>query len=234
MSHYYRSVYTAESTNGEIKRFLCSDLLPEPAARDTRRWSRKKPKILYWSSLFHEDGCILASFGFTFLWTETWPPGPIPTNVEHCIAFFSYFEKSLKNVHAAIPKGNIRYDQYTVPDTVAVENAFLAFFGTPNIRAIHGLFVEEQWTQNYPQYLSILLCALFPTGNSKSGGVYMTPGWLSPWSEFTPVPSHGSIFVYMVPPQNVMPVRVTPAWVTPVLVPGREFHSGTKSRNGIM
>ena len=47
-------------------------------------------------------------------------------------------------MHAAIPKGNIRYDQYTVPDTVAVENAFLAFFGTPNIRAIHGLFVEEQ------------------------------------------------------------------------------------------
>ena len=33
----------------------------------------------------------------------------------------------------------------------------------------------------------------------------MTPG------EFTPVPSHGSIFVYMIPTQNVMPARVTPA-----------------------
>ena len=44
-------------------------------------------------------------------------------------------------------------------------------------------------------------------------GVYMTPGRLSPRSEFTPVPSHGSIFVYMIPPQNVMPARVTPAWV---------------------
>ena len=43
------------------------------------------------------------------------------------------------------------------------------------------------------------------------GGVYMTPGRLSPRSEFTPVPSHGSIFVYMIPPQNVMPARVTPA-----------------------
>ena len=43
------------------------------------------------------------------------------------------------------------------------------------------------------------------------GGVYMAPGSLLPWSEFTPVPSHGSIFVYMIPPQNVMPVRVTPA-----------------------
>ena len=43
------------------------------------------------------------------------------------------------------------------------------------------------------------------------GGVYKTPGRLSPWSEFTPVPSHGSIFVYMIPLQNVMPARVTPA-----------------------
>ena len=42
-------------------------------------------------------------------------------------------------------------------------------------------------------------------GRGHLGGVYMTPGRLSPRSEFTPV-----------------------------LVPGREFHSGTKSRNGIM
>ena len=57
----------------------------------------------------------------------------------------------------------------------------------------------------------------------------MTPGRLSPRSEFTPVPSHGSIFVYMIPLQNAMPERVTP-----VLVSEREFHSGTKSRSGIM
>ena len=63
------------------------------------------------------------------------------------------------------------------------------------------------------------------------GGVYMTPGRLSPRSEFTPVPSHGSIFVYMIPPQNVMSPRRE---FTPVLVPGREFHSGMKSRSGIM
>ena len=43
----------------------------------------------------------------------------------------------------------------------------------------------------------------------------MTPGRLSPRSEFTPVPSYGSIFVYMIPPQNVMPARVTPARVHP-------------------
>ena len=45
------------------------------------------------------------------------------------------------------------------------------------------------------------------------GGVYMTPGRLSRRDEFTPVPSHGSTFVYMIPPQKVMPARVAPAWV---------------------
>ena len=43
------------------------------------------------------------------------------------------------------------------------------------------------------------------------GGVYMTPGRLSRRDEFTPVPSHGSTFVYMIPPQIVMPARVAPA-----------------------
>ena len=32
------------------------------------------------------------------------------------------------NVHETIPRGNTGYDQYTVPDTVAVETAFVAFF----------------------------------------------------------------------------------------------------------
>ena len=41
----------------------------------------------------------------------------------------------------------------------------------------------------------------------------MTPGRALPKSEFTPVASHGSIFFYMVLTQNVMPARVTPAWV---------------------
>ena len=46
---------------------------------------------------------------------------------------------------------------------------------------------------------------------SLLGGVYMTPGRLSRHDEFTPVPSHGSTFVYMIPPQKVMPARVAPA-----------------------
>ena len=52
--------------------------------------------------------------------------------------------------------------------------------------------------------------------NEKEGdrdleGVYMTPGRLSRRGEFTPVPSHGSTFVYMIPPQKVMLARVAPA-----------------------
>ena len=43
---------------------------------------------------------------------------------------YSYFEKVVgKNVEAAIPKGNVGSDQYTVPepDSVAVEPTFIAF-----------------------------------------------------------------------------------------------------------
>ena len=32
-----------------------------------------------------------------------------------------------KNVHATIPKGDMGYDQYTVPDTVVVKTSFVAF-----------------------------------------------------------------------------------------------------------
>ena len=33
-----------------------------------------------------------------------------------------------QNVHATIPKGNMGHEQYTVPETVAVEPTFVAFF----------------------------------------------------------------------------------------------------------
>ena len=72
-------------------------------------------------------------------------------------------------------------------------------------------------------FCTVVVCIL--------GTVYMTPGRLSRPSEFTPVPSHGSTFVHMVPPrQQESPRRE----FTPVVVPRRQFHSGTKSRNGIM
>ena len=41
----------------------------------------------------------------------------------------------------------------------------------------------------------------------------MTSERLSRRGEFTLVPSHGSTFVYMTPPQKVMPARVALAWV---------------------
>ena len=44
------------------------------------------------------------------------------------IFVYSYFKKGCrKNVHSTIPKDNMGYDQYTVPDTEAVEPTFVAF-----------------------------------------------------------------------------------------------------------
>ena len=47
-----------------------------------------------------------------------------------------------KSVHAAIPKGNMGYDQYTVPDTVAVEPTFVAFLYHSQTYS-HGLFCHS-------------------------------------------------------------------------------------------
>ena len=44
----------------------------------------------------------------------------------YCIQLFRE-RLSEKTVHATIPKGNMGYDQYIVPDTVAVELSFVAF-----------------------------------------------------------------------------------------------------------
>ena len=57
------------------------------------------------------------------------------------------------------------------------------------------------------------------------GGVYMISGRLSSRREFTPVPSYGSVFVYMIPTQNVMPARVIPARVHPGSCAGARFSS---------
>ena len=41
---------------------------------------------------------------------------------------YSYFEKGCgKKLHATIPKGNMGYDLYTVPNTVAIERTLVAF-----------------------------------------------------------------------------------------------------------
>ena len=61
------------------------------------------------------------------------------------------------------------------------------------------------------------------------GGVYMIPKRLSSRREFTPVPSYGSVFIYMIPPQNVMPARVIPARVHPGSCAGARFSSRHKN-----
>ena len=54
----------------------------------------------------------------------------------------------------------------------------------------------------------------------NKGGVHMIPGRLSFGSEFTPVPSCGSVLVYVIPLEKVVPERVIPARVHPGLCIG--------------
>ena len=43
-----------------------------------------------------------------------------------------------KNVYPTIPKGNVGYDQYTVPDTVAVDGTYFSCF--PNLALANSYF----------------------------------------------------------------------------------------------
>ena len=47
----------------------------------------------------------------------------------YCHNFYTAISRKVvgKNVHATIPKGNMRYVQYTAHDTVAVDPTFVAF-----------------------------------------------------------------------------------------------------------
>ena len=62
----------------------------------------------------------------------------------------------------------------------------------------------------------------------------MTPRRLSRRLEFAPVPCGGYVFVYMMPPQNVMRHESHSRDFTPVIAPDRKFYKGTKFRIGIM
>ena len=68
------------------------------------------------------------------------------------------------------------------------------------------------WALMHEWYILLLLRA---QSIKAYGGVYVTLGRLWRRHEFAQVPSHGSLLVFMIPPQNVMPARVTPAWVHP-------------------
>ena len=72
-------------------------------------------------------------------------------------------------MHATIPKGNMGYDQYTVPNDCSCRTYFCCFplalantFSWPFVPILSNFF-GEQGRQNHPQYLSGLSRALFPT-----------------------------------------------------------------------
>ena len=99
----------------------------------------------------------------------------------------------------------------------------------------HFVFKTKQMTS--APVLSLNITFFFPSSFSCGllviiiyilfilGGVYMISGRLSSRREFTPVPSYGSVFVYMIPTQNVMPARVIPARVHPGSCVGARFSS---------
>ena len=66
-------------------------------------------------------------------------------------------------------------------------------------------------TYRFVSFQQVMFKISILTNSTALGGVSMTPGRLSPRTELTPVPSHGSLFVYLIPQQNAMPARVTPA-----------------------
>ena len=72
-------------------------------------------------------------------------------------------------MHATIPKGNMGYDQYTIPDDCSCRTYFCCFplalantFPWPFVPILSNFF-EKKRTRNHPQCLSGLLRALFPT-----------------------------------------------------------------------
>ena len=86
-----------------------------------------------------------------------------------------------KNVHATIPKGNMGYDQYTVPDDCSCRSYFCCFpLALANTFPRHfvpipSYFFEKKRTQNHPQCLSglarIVACT-FPDNLSRNSCIY--------------------------------------------------------------
>ena len=69
-------------------------------------------------------------------------------------------------------------------------------------------------------FFSFFVATLHYSAWSHYGGVYIISARLSFRYEFTPVPSHGSVLVYMIPAQN--------------LIPGRDSHFGTKTQVNVV
>ena len=62
-------------------------------------------------------------------------------------------------MHATIPKGNMGYDQYTVPDTVAVEVTFAASLGLANGLSWHSFKFLRRTMNSKPPTISFGIVA---------------------------------------------------------------------------
>ena len=91
---------------------------------------------------------------------------------------YSYFVKGCRKiVHATIPKGNLGYDHYTVPDSVAVDLLLLLSFSTSKhqsmaCRAILSKFFEEQWTLKPSTIPFGIVACTFSENLSRNTAVY--------------------------------------------------------------
>ena len=81
---------------------------------------------------FHSFDCFYGTVGLSLLSSLYYTLGEWLT--DHLMKVCQTWEYTAisrkvvrKIVHATIPKGNMGYNQYTVPDIVAVENTFVAF-----------------------------------------------------------------------------------------------------------
>lgn len=77
---------------------------------------------------------------------------------------YSYLVKGCRKiVHATISKGNLGYDHYTVPDSVAVDLLWLLSFSTSKhqsiaCRAILSKFFEEQLKKTPTMPFGVVAC----------------------------------------------------------------------------
>ena len=81
---------------------------------------------LIWIYFVAGPSCPILQFYF---YAQGFHPGRCVNGKHPMFTLYTAISRKVvgKHVHATIPKGNMGYDQYTVPDTVAVEPTLVAF-----------------------------------------------------------------------------------------------------------
>ena len=92
---------------------------------------------LIWIYFVAGPSCPILQFYF---YAQDFHPGRCVNGKHPMFTLYTAISRKVvgKHVHATIPKGNMGYDQYTVPDTVAVEPTFVAFLQHSQTY-VHGL-----------------------------------------------------------------------------------------------